>query len=197
MSKKRAAGFTLIEIMLVLVLLATSSVAVMMTLPESKEDKAKDEAARFYHLIQLLGEDALLNGYDYGIRVEPNRYQFLELTGKEWKPVSGSRYFTEVKMDEGIRLDVEIGSYSWQDKDRLFKPGSLFNEDLFAEQTDKDKIKPPQVFVMASGEFTPFTLTFEADGEEHYWRVQADEVGLLHLLPPGETIESLSERESQ
>ncbi|WP_064601574.1 type II secretion system minor pseudopilin GspH [Photobacterium sp. J15] len=188
--KKRAAGFTLIEILLVLVLLATSAVAVIVMLPESKDDTAKEEAARFHHLVQLLGEDALLNGIDYGVRVERHRYQFLQLTGKDWQPIKESRFFTEVDMDEEISLRVEIGGYSWQDKDRLFKPGSLFNEDLFAEQTDKKKIKPPQVVVMASGEYTPFTLEFEIDGENEFWRVQADEIGQLYLLAPGETIES-------
>ena len=194
---KRAAGFTLLEIMLVLVLLATSSVAVIVSLPESREDKVKEQAARFHHLVQLLGEDALLNGVDYGIRVERNRYQFLQLTSQDWQPIKESRYFTEVEMDEGIRLRVEIGGYSWQDKDRLFKPGSLFDEDLFAEQTDKKKIKPPQVVVMASGEYSPFTLEFEVDGENEFWRVQADELGQLFLLPPGETIKSLAERNTQ
>ncbi|MEJ2766440.1 type II secretion system minor pseudopilin GspH [Photobacterium sp. MCCC 1A19761] len=191
---KRAAGFTLIELMLVLVLLATSAVAVIATFPEKQEDRVKEEATRFHHLVQLLGEDALLNGLDYGIRVERGSYQFLQLTGQQWKPLESSRYFTRVEMDDDIRLRVEIGSYSWQDKDRLFKPGSLFDEDLFAEQTDKDKVKPPQVVVMASGEYTPFTLEFEVTGENQFWRVQADEIGQLHLLPPGETVDSLAER---
>ncbi|WP_299019968.1 type II secretion system minor pseudopilin GspH [uncultured Photobacterium sp.] len=195
--KKRAAGFTLIEILLVLVLLATSAVAVIIMLPESKEDIVKEEAARFHHLVQLLGEDALLNGIDYGVRVERHRYQFLQLTSKDWQPVKESRFFTEVELDKAITLQVEIGGYSWQDKDRLFKPGSLFNEDLFAEQTDKNKIKPPQVVVMASGEYTPFTLEFEIDGENQFWRVQADELGQLYLLPPGETIKSQKERETR
>ncbi|RWX53537.1 type II secretion system minor pseudopilin GspH [Photobacterium chitinilyticum] len=195
--KKRAAGFTLIEILLVLVLLATSAVAVIVTLPESQEDKVKEEAARFHHLIQLLGEDALLNGIDYGVRIDRSRYQFLQLTSQDWQPVQDSRFFTEVDMDEEIKLRVEIGGYSWQDKDRLFKPGSLFDEDLFAEQTDKKKIKPPQVVVMASGEYTPFSLEFEIDGENQFWRVQADELGQLFLFAPGETVKSQTERNTR
>ncbi|MGF1759061.1 type II secretion system minor pseudopilin GspH [Photobacterium sagamiensis] len=187
---KRAAGFTLIEILLVLVLLATSAVAVIMTLPESKEDKVKEEAARFHHLVQLLGEDALLNGVDYGIRIERHSYQFLELTSKDWQPIAQSRFFTDVEVGDDIDLRVEMGGYSWQDKDRLFKPGSLFDEDLFAEQTDKDKIKPPQIVVMASGEYTPFTLAFEVDGVNQFWRIQADELGQLFLLRPSDELKT-------
>ncbi len=186
---KRAAGFTLIEMMLVLVLLATSAVAVIISLPESKDDKVKDEAARFHQLVQLLGEDALLNGVDYGIRIERHRYQFLELTRDDWQPIKESKYFTEVDVGEDINLRVEIGGYSWQDKDRLFKPGSLFDEDMFAEQTDKNKIKPPQVVVMASGEYTPFTLDFEVDRQNQFWHVQADELGQLFLLHPDEELD--------
>ncbi|MBV1840025.1 type II secretion system minor pseudopilin GspH [Photobacterium ganghwense] len=195
MTNQRAAGFTLIEILLVLVLLATSAVAVMISLPESREDTVREEAARFHHLIQLLGEDALLNGTDYGVRIERHGYQFLQLTGRDWQPLTESRFFTKVDVDESVRLDLEVGSFSWQDQDRLFKPGSLFNEDLFAEQTDKDKVKPPQVVVMASGEYTPFTLNFEVEGENQFWRVQADEVGRVFLLSPGESIKSQTEQE--
>lgn len=191
---KRAAGFTLIEIMLVLVLLATSAVAVIATLPERHDDKAKEEAARFYQLVQLLGEDALLNGTDFGIRIERHHYQFLELTGKEWQPIQESRYFTQVDVGEDIRLQVELGGYSWQDNDRLFKPGSLFNEDLFAEQTDKKKVKPPQVVVMASGEYTPFKLEFEITDDNEFWQVRANELGELFLLAPGE---EMPERKSR
>jgi general secretion pathway protein H len=191
---KRAAGFTLIEMMLVLVLLATSAVAVIISLPESKDDKVKDEAARFHQLVQLLGEDALLNGVDYGIRIERHRYQFLELTRDDWQPIKESKFFTEVDVGEDINLRVEIGGYSWQDKDRLFKPGSLFDEDMFAEQTDKNKIKPPQVVVMASGEYTPFTLDFEVDGQNQFWHVQADELGQLFLLHPDEELDAEKKR---
>lgn len=191
---KRAAGFTLIEMMLVLVLLATSAVAVIISLPESKDNKVKDEAARFHQLVQLLGEDALLNGVDYGIRIERHSYQFLELTRDDWQPIKESKFFTEVDVGEDINLRVEIGGYSWQDKDRLFKPGSLFDEDMFAEQTDKNKIKPPQVVVMASGEYTPFTLDFEVDGQNQFWHVQADELGQLFLLHPGEELDAEKKR---
>ncbi|WP_305845938.1 type II secretion system protein [Photobacterium kishitanii] len=76
MMMKRNAGFTLIEIMLVLVLLATSAVAVVSTLPNNKRDEIKEQAVRFHHLAQLLGEDAMLNGVDYGIRIEPHQYYF-------------------------------------------------------------------------------------------------------------------------
>ncbi|WP_305818323.1 type II secretion system minor pseudopilin GspH [Photobacterium leiognathi] len=192
---KRSAGFTLIEIMLVLVLLATSAVAVISTLPDNKRDEVKEQAVRFHHLAQLLGEDAMLNGVDYGIRVEPHQYHFVQLTQDGWQPLEGAKFYTEVKLDKAITTNVEIGG-AWKDKDRLFKSDSLFkNEDLFTKSDEEKKKIKPQIVVMASGEYTPFTLSFEVDGENQFWRVSADEVGNLVLLQPGETLEQATQRE--
>lgn len=192
---KRSAGFTLIEMMLVLVLLATSAVAVISTLPDNKRDEVKEQAVRFHHLAQLLGEDAMLNGVDYGIRVEPHQYNFLQLIQDGWQPLEGAKFYTDVKLDNAITTQVEIGG-AWKDKDRLFKSDSLFkDEDLFTKSDEEKKKIKPQIVVMASGEYTPFTLSFEVDGENQFWRVSADEVGNLVLLKPGETLEQATKRE--
>ena len=116
MMMKRNAGFTLIEIMLVLVLLATSAVAVVSTLPNNKRDEVKEQALRFHHLAQLLGEDAMLNGVDYGIRIEPHQYHFLKLTQNGWQPLDGVKFFTDVKLETGITTTVTIGG-AWKDKE--------------------------------------------------------------------------------
>ncbi|GAD28752.1 type II secretion system minor pseudopilin GspH [Photobacterium leiognathi] len=192
---KRSAGFTLIEIMLVLVLLATSAVAVISTLPDNKRDEMKEQAVRFHHLAQLLGEDAMLNGVDYGIRVEPHQYHFVQLTQDGWQPLEEAKFYTDVKLDKGVTAKIEIGG-AWKDKDRLFKSDALFkDEDLFTKSDEEKKKIKPQIVVMASGEYTPFTLSFEVDGENQFWRVSADEVGNLVLLKPGETLEQATQRE--
>ena len=186
---KRNAGFTLIEIMLVLVLLATSAVAVVSTLPNNKRDEVKEQALRFHHLAQLLGEDAMLNGVDYGIRIEPHQYHFLKLTQNGWQPLDGVKFFTDVKLETGITTTVTIGG-AWKDKDRLFKSDSMFkNDDIFKKSDQEQKQLPPQIVVMASGEYTPFTVSFEVDKQHQFWQVVADEVGNLVLLSPGQTLD--------
>ncbi|MEC6816255.1 type II secretion system minor pseudopilin GspH [Photobacterium toruni] len=186
---KRNAGFTLIEIMLVLVLLATSAVAVVSTLPNNKRDEVKEQAVRFHHLAQLLGEDAMLNGVDYGIRIEPHQYYFLILTQDGWKPLEEAKFFTNVKLDAGITATVTLGD-TWKDKDRLFKSDSIFkNDDIFKKSDQEQQQLPPQIVVMASGDYTPFTVSFEINNQHQDWQVVADEVGNLVLLAPGQTIE--------
>ncbi|OCH20647.1 prepilin-type N-terminal cleavage/methylation domain-containing protein [Aliivibrio sp. 1S128] len=196
MKIKREVGFTLIEIMLVLVLLSVSSMAVIMSLPESSDDQLEEQASRFYQLVQLLNEDALLNGMDYGIYFNQERqeYRFMTLTVDGWQPLEKSRFFTEVKMEEDIAFEMELGGSAWADDDRLFEPGSLFDEEMFADVEEKKKPKPPQVMVLSSGEVTPVIVRFLPANERgnlknKTWEINVDESGLIALIKPGESVD--------
>jgi general secretion pathway protein H len=196
MKIKREVGFTLIEIMLVLVLLSVSSMAVIMSLPESSDDQLEEQASRFYQLVQLLNEDALLNGMDYGIYFNQERqeYRFMTLTADGWQPLEKSRFFTEVKMEEDIAFEMELGGSAWADDDRLFEPGSLFDEEMFADVEEKKKPKPPQVMVLSSGEVTPVIVRFLPANERgnlknKTWEINVDESGLITLIKPGENVD--------
>ncbi|MBE5178268.1 type II secretion system protein GspH, partial [Vibrio parahaemolyticus] len=73
----------------------------------------------------------------------------------------------------------------------LFEPGSLF-EDMFADETEEKKVKPPQVFIFSSAEVTPFTLSFfpqKAYAFNDGWRVIGKESGQILLVAPGEEVE--------
>lgn len=182
-------GFTLLEIMLVLVLLSLGAVAVVINLPASQEDLAKEEARRFYHRLQLLNEDAILNGKDFGIRFEEStgRYRFLALTLDGWQ-LSETKFFTEREVE--LSYKFSLGSSAWNKNESLFNNTSLFDDEMFADlEKEKKQQKPPQVFVLSSGEITPFSLSFSADEKKQNletWRVYALESGVIELLAPGE-----------
>ncbi|MGF1762485.1 type II secretion system minor pseudopilin GspH [Aliivibrio kagoshimensis] len=185
-------GFTLIEIMLVLVLLSVSSLVVVMSLPENSNKQLEQQASRFYQLVQLLSEDALLNGTDFGVRVNESQaeYRFLTLGEQGWKEIEESRYFTHVKLEDDLQIAVELGGSAWLDKDRLFDTGSLFNDEMFDDLNEENRVKPPQIVVLSSGEITPFTVTFstktEGTSSAREWQVNTDQAGLVTLLRPGE-----------
>lgn len=191
MKIKREVGFTLIEIMLVLVLLSMSSVAVIVNLPESKDEQLEEQASRFYQLVQLLNEDALLNGMDYGIYFNQERqeYRFMQLMIDGWQPIEQSRFFTEVKLEDSIEFEMTLGGSAWADDDRLFEPGSLFDEEMFVDEEKKPL--PPQVMVLSSGEVTPFTFNLYPEGnnshrDDHAWLIRVNEAGIIQLFAPGE-----------
>ncbi|MUJ25789.1 type II secretion system minor pseudopilin GspH [Aliivibrio fischeri] len=193
MKIKREVGFTLIEIMLVLVLLSLSAMAVIMSLPDNQDDQLEEEASRFYQLVQLLNEDALLNGMDYGIYFNQERqeYRFMQLMVDGWQPIEKSRFFTEVKMEESLEFDMTLGGSAWADDERLFEPGSLFDEEMFADVEKDKKPTPPQVMVLSSGEVTPFSFRLSPQGahgnlDDKSWLIRVEESGVIKLFAPGE-----------
>ncbi|MFN1584028.1 GspH/FimT family pseudopilin [Vibrio rotiferianus] len=187
-------GFTLIEILLVLVLLSLTAVAVITTLPTSQKDLSKQYAQSFYQRVQLLNEEAVLSGKDFGVRVDDAKstYALLNLTQDGWRPLELKQIPSSTKLEDGIAIQLELGGGAWDKDDRLFEPGSLFDEDMFADEEEKKKEKPPQVFIFSSAELTPFTLSFypqDGDAENDGWRVIGKETGEIKLYAPGDEVE--------
>ncbi|GLT13113.1 type II secretion system minor pseudopilin GspH [Vibrio algivorus] len=189
---QRQRGFTLLEVLLVVVLMSLSALAVVQTLPQSNNDQAKEEASRFFQRLQLLSDDAILNGQDYGLRFDEKKrtYTYMQLGEDGWQKVENSKYFTETTLPEDLTFSFELGSEAWGDSDSLFKQEDFY-EDRFEDAEQKSK--PPQVYVLSSGDVTPFLLTFTSEPNqksEQTWRVKVSEAGVVQLLAPGEGNES-------
>lgn len=188
---RRNAGFTLLEILLVLVLISLASVAVISTLTVSAEDVAKKQAQALFYRIQLLNEEAMLSGRDFGLNIneEKSTYQFMYLTSKGWQKLDEQHIPEKTELDSGLALMLQLGGDVWSDKERLFEPGNLFDEEMFAEQDNEKKRPPPQVFIMSSGEITPVSVAIypqQKDAERDAWHIVVKESGQILLLAPGE-----------
>ncbi|PAR47805.1 type II secretion system minor pseudopilin GspH [Vibrio metoecus] len=187
-------GFTLLEILLVLVLISVSAVAVIATFPVSVKDEAKISAQSFYQRLLLLNEEAILSGQDFGVRVDVDARSltFLQLTAeKGWQKWQNDKMTNQTTLKDGLQLDFELGGGAWQKDDRLFNTGSLFDEEMFADKKEEKQEPPPQLFVLSSGEVTPFVLSVFPKGQprDEQWRVEAQENGTLRLLAPGDSDE--------
>ena len=187
-------GFTLLEILLVLVLVSIASVAVISTLPVSAEDGAKQQAQSLYHRVQLLNEEAMLSGRDYGLHLDDKKslYEFFQLTSEGWQRLDSANITSRTELEDNLALSLVLGGNVWANKDRLFEPGSLFDEEMFAEYEQEKRLPPPQVFIMSSGEVTPFSIAIypqNRDAEKDAWRIVAKENGQILLLAPGESDE--------
>lgn len=155
-----------------------------MTLPESKNEQAREQATRFYHLAGLLSEQSLMEGKDLGIRVDKDGYSFWFLTPKGWEERESDRYFQQVELDGGLSLELTMDAFSWEDGgDQLWERDGLFDDEMFAEQEEKPK--PPQIVLMGNGEQTPFRLEFRED-KKVLWVVKGNELGEYTLAQPDE-----------
>ena len=191
MTMSKNAGFTLLELLLVIAIVAFSASVVVFMLPSNQSDEAKQQANILLHRIELLSEEALLSGRDYGLRIdtEKKRYYLQQLDTQGWQPLQLEPMPYETKIDQELELEFSLGGSAWQDQQRLFEPGSLFDEEMFADVEEQKVLPAPQVFLMSSGEVTPFSIAIYPKGEnpeKAAWSLVAKENGEVKLLAPGE-----------
>ncbi len=144
-------GFTLLELMVVVVIAALLFTFVALSInPNTAEDNLKLEARRFNHLLQLLLDEAILKGEDYGIEFAPREYRFLRLQQNKWTPIENDKILRKRELPEEMEMELAV-----ENTDIVIdKTG------IDGEKDDRDAIKP-QVFVLSSGEITPeFELQF-------------------------------------
>jgi general secretion pathway protein H len=159
--KQYQCGFTLLEIMLVIVVLGMISVAVVMTLPSNliAGDSLRWQAQRFSSILQFAEDEALISGNELGIEFTENAYQFsvYDYQTKKWLAVDDAEMQDEIVLPESIKIEYDLSTSAWEE---------LTNNknDRFIDVEEQQSLNP-QVYVMSSGEVSPFSLIFSnADG---------------------------------
>lgn len=176
-------GFTLLEIMVVMVIIAVLAAVITPNLFAAKS-RGKDlehEAAALAARIVVAQDDAMLYGHEYGIVFADDGYRFVR-----WDPKAGR--FAEVadgttwiarKFDD----DVKVSAAAESAEPILVVPEPKATDGAAPAPAAEPEPKP-SVFVLSSGEVTPFTAVFTADGDAVPLELRIDPLG-NRLYPPG------------
>ncbi len=152
-------GFTLIEVMVVVLIIGILVNYVVVSIGSSSpSDALKTEARRFFTLVDLAAEEALLRSNIIGALVEAERYEFLILQEKTWKPLEES-IFRKRSLPEEISFDL------------------MTDEPI---RREKQK-KTPDIVFFTSGEITPFEIKISSEITEDYFLLKGTEIGELSL----------------
>ncbi|HEX6929956.1 MAG TPA: type II secretion system minor pseudopilin GspH [Gammaproteobacteria bacterium] len=193
-------GFTLLEILLVMVLIAILTAAAVNTINFAVNDAdAGTEAERVAALAGLAAEEALLTGREYGLRIDAEELQFFifdDLTG-QWLPLTDDATFHPRAIPEGLDLDLvldgqaimlgedaaaDAGTAEPPDDRGGGKAGPAGDSEQPASGDEEDETapEPPQLVFLSSGQITPFTLTVtELDPDGERWIVAGDLLGRM------------------
>lgn len=143
-------GFTLLELLIVAFIIAMLAGAAVLSVGVLGSDQElKHEAQRIKSVVELLQEEALMQGRDYGIQVSDSGYEFLIFD-----------YDTYLWTDPG---DQEILK-PYQLNEKIGMELNLDGRDVVLEPRDDDIEEPqPQIMVLSGGEITPFEIRFYRD----------------------------------
>ncbi len=156
----RRNGFTLVEVMLVMLLIGLLATMVVMNFSgESREDRLEKEAERFQQIFQFVAETAMLKQQEWGLYILPDRYGFLYYNNDDgkWAAAEEPAGVAQHRLPENITLQLELEGLPGEETNLLSKLEWQLDED---EQTEQDSKIPvlPQVFILSSGEISPFQL---------------------------------------
>jgi general secretion pathway protein H len=149
-----AAGFTLLELMVVLVLIGIIfSFAVLSFGGDDLAEAMERESYRLATLVSLVNDEAVLRGEELAIRFSDEGYEFLVLGASGWLLRQDDPLLKPRTLPAGLQIRVEV------DGD---PPGLQLSEED-EETDDSDTVLLPQVYILSSGEMTPFSAIFESD----------------------------------
>ena len=138
--RKLNKGFTLIEIMVVVVIAAVLIGAVTLSFPPVGDKLLKENADRFSALISLAQDEAILQSNELAVEITPTGYSFYQNLNNSWTDLSENP-FTKRELPKEINT-------------KMYLDGILIN------LKDREK-STPQVVILSSGEMTPFIYTLQ------------------------------------
>jgi general secretion pathway protein H len=169
----RNKGFTLVEILVVVVIMAVViSLTVLSVNSTGRDSQLDEESRRIEGLVGLLHERALLEGRDFGMRIEPTAYEFVMYDTRidRWMPFDQEHEFRKRDLPKGVSFQLMLDSQIVVIK--------AVDHNLSSDQAPP----APQVAIAASGEGTPFRLTLLRDATHAQASVDGDALGKISHL---------------
>jgi general secretion pathway protein H len=163
----RAAGFTLLELMVVMVLIGIIFSFAMLSMGgDDLAELMEQETRRLQTLLALASDEAVIRGEELAMRFEDDGYEFMVQAADGWRAADdGLLKSYHLPAEVELQLDVS---------------GDLPGMGEGAEQEPgQGNARPPQVFILSSGEMTPFTVTFNSRHSNRQYHLTTTVLGAV------------------
>ncbi len=164
-ARHRGAGFTLVEILVVVVIVGiVISIATIATSVLGRDREVEDQARRLAAIMVQAREESDLQGRDLGVLFDPASYEFLYYEPRKtlWSPPADDDLLAKRALPEGLKFRL------WLESREILLKTQAADKDLTDEELKK---RAPHIMMLASGDVTPFELRIEREGTPSQWRV--------------------------
>lgn len=164
MMKKWQSGYSLLEILAVLVVIGFAMNLIVLSLNDQDEEQLEQEALKIHTMINLASEYAVMNQAELGFYVDPvnQTFELLAFDGTKWAALSESELLKPHRFDEFINVELTLDDLPWGEENLLNQVDwkeLLSNDNDDENFLEIEKMKIPQVLLLSSGEVSPFQLT--------------------------------------
>lgn len=155
MQRVNTQGFTLIEILIVMVIISIVSGIALMTITSNQHKQLEQVAKKLSNLITLAEHQALLQPATLGLGMTQTSYQFFQFSeDNSWQSLN-DKNFASHTMPAHVQLSLKI----------------------------HDKTIPlngkPTIIISESGDITPFVIFIAKTGEKPFYQVIGDASGKI------------------
>lgn len=140
-SASPAAGFTLLEVLVVLVIISVIISFAVLSIDTGPEELRR-EGSRLASLLDLASEEAVMNGRECRIVLRRHSYSFEQLREGKWQSVE-DELFRARQLPSDISLQLFLEN----------------QEVVLNDVEDPETAKSAALLLLSSGEITPFELT--------------------------------------
>jgi general secretion pathway protein H len=216
-SRNRSRGFTLIEIMIVVVIIGIISATVLLSVNLTGRDKdLEKESDRLLTLVNYAREQAEMQTREYGVLVNDDGYRFLAYDTRRglWREIYEDDALRQRKLPDGLDFKLVIDARpvvlvptgevkapdpkdkkktkSLSDVKSLEDAGGL--KDAGGKKLGDDsgtlaeaKKIIPQIMIYSNGDLSSFEITVEREGGVRSVTLAIDDKGLVIAKPMVET----------
>jgi len=164
-----ACGFTLIEILVVVAIIALVSAGMLLSVSLTGRDRdLEKESDRLLALFTYAREQAELQTREYGILFQDDGYEFLAYDPRRaaWRSVFEDEVLAARKLPDGLGMKLMVDA----------RPVVL--------SRPKDaRDKTPQVMIFSNGDLSAFAATLERDGGVRRVTLAPDDKGVVVEQP--------------
>lgn len=157
-------GFTLFEILVVVIIVVITVSAIIFSTTLSRGDNdLKLLGNDLSKMIHLLYQEAIFENRNYAISLNPHDFNVLEYNGEDWT-ISEQSFFRKIKLGES-------------------RESSLTVDDLDVSVVDPSS-KAPHILILSSGEMTSFEWQIIDRNLDSKIILQGDLLGNVLMLGP-------------